>query len=124
MVPKFHASHAALPVLNSSKLSPLVDAAKLLVFKIIDKVIRKSNFRCLFEATSYYHNVFTFTLFLSEGRASVAWEPCNKIMLFLSPWKIKCLSLLPLISFLHLLLIYPSYLSLFLGFKGLSSESH
>jgi hypothetical protein len=31
--------------------------------------IRNSKFRCLFEATPYYHNVFTFTLFLPEGRA-------------------------------------------------------
>jgi hypothetical protein len=35
-----YASHAALPILNSSKLFPVVDAAKLLVFQIIDKVIR------------------------------------------------------------------------------------
>jgi hypothetical protein len=27
-----HASHAALPILNSSKLSPVVDAADLIVF--------------------------------------------------------------------------------------------
>jgi hypothetical protein len=36
MVPKFqvalHASHAALPILNSSKLPPVVDAAELIVF--------------------------------------------------------------------------------------------
>jgi hypothetical protein len=32
-----HASHAALPILHSSKLSPVVDAAELLVFQIIDK---------------------------------------------------------------------------------------
>jgi hypothetical protein len=49
-----HASHAALPILNPLKLSPVVDAAKLLVFKIIYKIIRNSKFRCLFEATSYY----------------------------------------------------------------------
>jgi hypothetical protein len=30
-----------------------------------------------------YHNVFTFTLFLSEGQAFVAWEPYNKVILFL-----------------------------------------
>jgi hypothetical protein len=52
------------------KLSPVVDAAKLLVFQIINKVIRNSKFRCLFETTSFYHNVFTFTLFLSEGQAA------------------------------------------------------
>jgi hypothetical protein len=48
-----------------------VDAADLIVFSIIDKTIRNSKFRCLSEATPYYHNVFTFT-FLSEGRAGVA----------------------------------------------------
>jgi 16S rRNA G966 N2-methylase RsmD len=52
MVPKFqvvlHASHAALPILNSSKLPPVVDAAKLLVFKIIDKTNRNSKFLHLF----------------------------------------------------------------------------
>jgi hypothetical protein len=35
-----HASHAALPILNSSKLPPVVDAAHLIVLKIIDKIIR------------------------------------------------------------------------------------
>jgi len=51
---------------------------------MIDKTIRNSKFRSLSEATPYHHNVFTFTLFLPEGRAGVAWEPSNKIMLFLS----------------------------------------
>jgi hypothetical protein len=66
-----HASHAALPILNSTKLSLVVDAGKLLVLQIIDKVMRNSKFRCLFEDASYYHNVFTSTLFLPEGRAGV-----------------------------------------------------
>jgi hypothetical protein len=79
-----HASHAALPILNSSKLPPVMDAADLIVFKIIDKTIRNSKFRSRSEATPYHHNVFTFILFLPEGRAGVAWEPSNKIMLFLS----------------------------------------
>jgi hypothetical protein len=87
-----HASHAALPILISSKLPPVVDTADLIVFEIIDKTIRNSKFRCLSEATPYYHNVFTFTLFLPEGRAGVAWEPSNKMMLFLPTRKIKCLS--------------------------------
>jgi hypothetical protein len=78
-----HASHAALPILNSSKLPPVVDAADLF-FLIIDKTIRNSKFRSLTEATPYHHNLFTFTLFLPEGRAGVAWEPSNKIMLYLS----------------------------------------
>jgi hypothetical protein len=55
------------------------------VFYIIDKTIRNSKFRCLSEATPYHHNVFTFTLFLQEGRAGVSWEPSNKMMLFLPP---------------------------------------
>jgi hypothetical protein len=42
-----HASHAALPILNASKLPSLVDAADLIVFQIIDKTIRNSKFRCL-----------------------------------------------------------------------------
>jgi hypothetical protein len=40
--------------------------------------IQKSKFRFLSEATPYHHNVLTFTLFLPEGRAGVAWEPSNK----------------------------------------------
>jgi hypothetical protein len=44
-----------------------VDAAKLLFSQIIDKVIRNSKFRFLFEAASYQRNVFIFTLFISEG---------------------------------------------------------
>jgi hypothetical protein len=82
-----HASHAALPILNSSKLLPVVDAADIIVFKLSTKQseIQNSKFKIpLSEATPYHHNVFTFTLFLPEGRAGVAWEPSNKIMLFLS----------------------------------------
>jgi hypothetical protein len=116
-----HALHAGLPILNSSKLLPVVDAADIIVFQIIDKTIRNSQFRCLSEATPYHHNVFTFTLFLPEGRAGVAWEPYNKMMLFLPPRKIKCLSLHPLISSLNLL-IYPFHISLF-GFKGLRIQT-
>jgi hypothetical protein len=63
----------------------------------------------------YYNNVFTITLFPPEGRAGVAWEPSNKMMLFLPPRKIKCLSLHLLISSLNLLFIYPSQLSLSLS---------
>jgi hypothetical protein len=94
-----------------------VDAAKLLVFKIIDKTNINSKFRRLFEATSYYHNVFTFTLFLPERRAGVAWEPSNKMMLFLALPRIKCLSLHPLTSSLILLFIYRSHFSLVPAFK-------
>jgi hypothetical protein len=62
---------------------PVVDAADLFVFQITDKTITNSKSRCLSEATPYYHNIFTFTLFLPEGRAGVAWEPSNKMMIFL-----------------------------------------
>jgi hypothetical protein len=76
-----------------------VDAAKLLAFfQSIDKLIRNSNFRGLFEATSY-HPVLTFTL-LSEGRPGVTWEP-TKAMLFL-PLEKYFLSVLPFTSFLHI----------------------
>jgi hypothetical protein len=95
----------------SSKLLPIVDAADLIVFQIIDKTIRNSKFRCLSEATSYNNNIFTFTLFIPEGRTGVAWEPSRKIMLFLPPRKIKCLSLHPLISSLNLFFVCPSHLS-------------
>jgi hypothetical protein len=33
--------------------------------------------------TSKLPNVFTFTLLLSDGRAGKAWEPSNKMMLFI-----------------------------------------
>jgi hypothetical protein len=120
VIPKFQVatacSHAALPF-ETHQNYPVTDAAKLLVFfQIIDKVIRNSKSCCLFETTSHYHNVFTFTLFLSKGRAVVAWEPSNKMMLFLPPRKINCLSLLPLIFSLHLY-----FLSLpLLGSRGLT----
>jgi hypothetical protein len=38
-------------ILNSSKLSPVVDDVDLIVFQIIDKAIRNSKFRYLSEAT-------------------------------------------------------------------------
>jgi hypothetical protein len=89
------ASHAALPILNSSKLPPVVEPVDLIVFKIIDKTIRNSKFRCLFDVAPYHHNAFTLTLFLPEERAGVAWEPSSKMMLFLAPRKIKFFSLHP-----------------------------
>jgi hypothetical protein len=91
-----------------------VDAVKLLVFLIIDKIIRNTKFFCMFEATSYYHNVFTFTLFILERRVGVAWETSNKMMLFLPTRKLMCLTS-PLDFFFHLLFIYPSYISLSLS---------
>jgi hypothetical protein len=103
--------HAAL-ILNSSKLSPVVDASKLLYFPNYCKVIRNENLRSLSEATSYHPNVFTFKLFLSQ-REGVAWETSNKVMFFLLPRKIKVLSLLPVFLFattLHLAFLYLSRL--------------
>jgi hypothetical protein len=99
-------------LMQTSKLPPVVDA-DLLVFQIIDKTVVYSKFHCLTEATPYYHNVFTFTLFLPERRAGVAWEPSNKMMLFFPPSeKIKSSPL----YFLLNLFIYPSHLSLY-GFQ-------
>jgi hypothetical protein len=40
-----HASHAALPILYSSKLPPVVDAVDLIVFQIIDKNNQKFKIR-------------------------------------------------------------------------------
>jgi hypothetical protein len=86
-----HASDAALLILNSSKLPPVVIAADLIVFQIIDKTIRNSKFCCVSEATPYYHNVITFTLLL-PGRAGLAWEPSNKMMVFLFLFGLKGLT--------------------------------
>jgi hypothetical protein len=61
-----------LRIQNSSQLPSDVHAAELLAFPYYCKVIRNSKFHCMFEATSYHPNVFTFTLFLSEGRAGLA----------------------------------------------------
>jgi hypothetical protein len=120
MVPKFQVATACFsrspPNFKLIKITPCCGCRRF-VFQIIDKTIRNSKFRCLSEATPYHYNVFTFTLFLPEGRAGVAWEPSNKMMLFLPRRKVKCLSLHPLISSLNLLFIYPSHLSL--TFKGL-----
>jgi hypothetical protein len=51
-----HASHAALPILNSSKLPPVVDAADLFLKLSIKQLeIQKTKLRCLSEATPYHH---------------------------------------------------------------------
>jgi hypothetical protein len=39
-----HASHAALPILNSSKLPLVVDSTDLIVFQIIDKKSEIQNY--------------------------------------------------------------------------------
>jgi hypothetical protein len=40
-------------------------------------------------STAYHTNVFTPILFLSEGRAGIAWEPSNDKMLFLPPPRVS-----------------------------------
>jgi hypothetical protein len=45
-------------------------------------------------STTNHNNVFTLILPFSEGRAGKAWEPCNNILLFLTPEQ-KRLTLLP-----------------------------
>jgi hypothetical protein len=74
----------------------------------------------VFEATFYYRNVFTFTLFLSEGRAGVAWEPSHKITLFLPLWKIK--SLTSHLDFLFTSTLHLSFLSLSLSLSLFSAS--
>jgi hypothetical protein len=49
-----------------------------LFFKLSIKQSEIQNSACLPDAAPYYHNVFTFTSFLLEGREGVAWEPSNK----------------------------------------------
>jgi hypothetical protein len=104
------------PDFKLTKITPCCGCRRF-VFKIINKTIRNSKFRRLSEATPYHHNVFTFTLFLPEGRAGVAWEPSNKMMLFLPPRKIKCLVTSPL-DFLFESTIYLSFPSLSLSLSG------
>jgi hypothetical protein len=87
-------------------------------FHVIYKTIRNSKFRCLSEATPYYLNVFTFTLFLPKGRAGVDWEPSNKMMLFLPPRKIK--SFTSPLDFLFEPTLHLTFPSLSVGFKGLT----
>jgi hypothetical protein len=102
MVPKFQVTTACFscspPNFELIKITHCCGCCRFnCFFKIIDKTIRNSKFKIpLSEATPYHHNVFTFTLFLPEGRAGVAWEPSNKIMLML-------------------------FLSLGFGFKGLTT---
>jgi hypothetical protein len=68
----------------------------------------------MFEATSYHPNIVTFTLFLSEGRASVTWYPFDKVMLFLTPEKLK-VSLTSPLHFLFTSVFQPSFPSLCLS---------
>jgi hypothetical protein len=72
-----HASHAALQILNSSKLTPVVDAANLFS-KLSIKQSEIQTYAVCLKPPPYHHNIFTFTLFLPEGREGVAWETSNK----------------------------------------------
>jgi hypothetical protein len=63
-----HASHAALPILNSSKLPPVVAAADYMFSKLSIKQSEIQNFAVCLKPPPI--------------TISVAWEPSNKIMLF------------------------------------------
>jgi hypothetical protein len=130
MVPKFQIATARFscspPDFKLIKITPCCGCRRF-VFQIIDKTIRNSKFSCLSEATPYRHNVFTFTLFLPEGRAGVAWEPYNKMMLFLPPSgnKVSLTSPLDFLFESSLHLSFPSLsfsLSLSHAFKDRSSS--
>jgi hypothetical protein len=47
-------------------------------FKLSIKQSEIQNSAVCLKPPPYHHNVFTFTLFLPEGRAGVAWEASNK----------------------------------------------
>jgi hypothetical protein len=64
------------------KITPCCGRRRFNCFLNYRQKIRNSKFRSLSEATPYHHNVFTFTLFLPEGRAGVAWEPLTKLCSF------------------------------------------
>jgi hypothetical protein len=119
VVPKFQVATACFSCspldLNSSKLSSLaVKATKITFSKLCSSpLIQKIKIpRPLSQATASNHpNAFTFTLLLSEGRASEAWEPSNKRCSF-SLLTIKCVSLFPGLSLSSSLLLYFLPLSL------------
>jgi hypothetical protein len=63
--------------------------------------------RSLSQVTAYnHHNVFTFIPLLLEGRTGGAWEPCNKMMLFLQPHNKVVSHFFPLFFILSTLLLY------------------
>jgi hypothetical protein len=111
MVPKFqvamHASHAALPILNSSKLPPVVAAADYMFYKLSIKQSEIQNFAVCLKPPPI--------------TISVAWEPSDKMMLF-SPSENK-VSLTSPLGFLFESILYLSFPSLSLSlisFKGLT----
>jgi hypothetical protein len=110
MVPKFQVATACFscnpPDLNSSKLHSLAVKFTKIIYVNTNFEIKAP--RSLSQATvSNHHNVFTFTLLLSEGRAGEAWEPSHNRCSF---------SLLPrTFSFSPTLLLFSFYLSLSLS---------
>jgi hypothetical protein len=73
------------PYLNFSKFSSLAVKATETIFpNYTSTLIQKIEIpRSLSQATDYNpHDVFTFTLPLSEGRAGEAWELSNKMKFF------------------------------------------
>jgi hypothetical protein len=87
MVPKCQVPTACFscspPDFKLIKITPCCGCRRFNCFFLISiKQSEIQNSAVLSEATPYHHNIFTFTLFLPEGRAGVAWEPSNK-MLFL-----------------------------------------
>jgi hypothetical protein len=118
MVPKFQVATACFscspPNFKLIKITPYYGCR---LFNCFPNYRYNKKFKIpLSEATPYYHNVLTFTLFLPEGRACVAWEPSkNNVLSPPPPRKMKCHSLHPLISSLNLFFIYPSHLSLSLS---------
>jgi hypothetical protein len=102
------ASHVNLPTWTSQNLVPLLSkpihfSFKFIISTLIEKIIIP---RPLSQATTYNDpNIFTFTLPLSEGQASEAWEHYDEnydeTMLFFFPHK-KVPLTFPLTSYFHL----------------------
>jgi hypothetical protein len=101
MVPNFQVSTACVscnpPDLDSSKFTPLLwrplnyllnlpnynfDIHQLANQNSAVSVINRLCYQAL---TTYHPNVFTRILSLSEGRASIAWETYNYMILFHPP---------------------------------------
>jgi hypothetical protein len=79
------------------KITPCCGATKLVNFQIISTLSNESWNQILPSLsqafTTHHPNVFTPILSLSEGRAGIAWVPCNKMLFF--ALDIKGLSLSP-----------------------------
>jgi hypothetical protein len=102
MVSKFQVATACFscspPKVNSSELPLALGPRNYLTFQIISTFSNESwnqILPSLSQASTTHHlNVFISILSLSEGRASIAWVPSNK-MFFLPLSDIKRLSLSP-----------------------------